>query len=140
MNAYCNGQDDTGVKSPDIDVQFLNEDCSVTCQVDINKSKTIYWIKLLQQINHSFYDIVHIVRSGQNNVTNWFNCTDLESRSSVNASNMELGTLVLNLNISGIRDRDNGIYKCEVNSETYSIEGENHWNKKRVDWTGMFTK
>lgn len=94
----------------------------------------------MKQINNKFYDVVHIYRTGQNEEFNWFNCTDLESRFSVNESKLDAGILVFKSISSAIQESDNGIYKCEANSETYSIQGKIHWNKTIVDWTCIYTK
>lgn len=99
--------------------------------MNISKSKTIYWIKLLKYINDSFYDIVHIRRIGQTIVIHWFNCTDAELRFSIDGSNLNEAKLEFKLNSSDIRVSDTGTYKYEVHSEN------TYWNTTTVDFAGI---
>lgn len=99
--------------------------------MNISKSKTIYWIKLLKYINDSFYDIVHIRRIGPKIVIHWFNCTDAELRFSIDGSNLNEAKLEFKLNSSDIRVSDTGTYKYEVHS------GNTYWNTTTVDFAGI---
>ncbi|VDI18514.1 Hypothetical predicted protein, partial [Mytilus galloprovincialis] len=128
----CVGHGDTGVQSPEVDIQFTESTCSISCKMNISKSKTIYWIKLLKYINDSFYDIVHIRRIGQKIVVHWFNCTDAELRFSIDGSNLHEAKLEFKLNSSDIRVSDTGTYKYEVHS------GNTYWNTTTVDFAGCY--
>ncbi|CAC5409959.1 unnamed protein product [Mytilus coruscus] len=130
VRAECNSQHDEGVQRQDVEIQFSKSNCSVSCKMNMSQSKTIYWIKLLKQINDSFYDIVHNRLNGQKNVINWFNCTDAESRFSVNGSNLDEPRLVFRLYTYDVRDSDSGTYKCVVNS------GNIYWNKATIEFAG----
>lgn len=97
--------------------------------MNISKSKTIYWIKLLKYINDSFYDIVHIRRIGQKIVIHWFSCTDAELRFSIDGSNLNEAKLEFKMNSSDIRVSDTGTY--EVHS------GNTYWNTTTDDFAGI---
>lgn len=101
----------------------------------MTQSKTIYWTKLLKQINGSFHDIVHKrlnLLNGQTYVIHEFNCTDAESRFYVNRSDIDEPSLEFRLYSNEVRESDSGTYKCAVNSGV-----DIYWNKVRIDFTGM---
>lgn len=93
------------------------------------ESKTIYWTKLLKQINVGFYDVVHKRLSDHMYVIHWFNCTDAEPRFTVNESNFDEPSLKIFSN--DVRDSDSGTYKCVINS------GNIYWNKATINLAGI---
>lgn len=90
-------------------------------------------MKLLKQTNDIFYDVLHIYRIGERNKTILFNCTDVQSRSSHTESDIDEAIMVFKLDSDYLLDTDNSVYKCEIDSESYT---GTQWNTANIDWTG----
>lgn len=129
VKAECISQDVEGVQSQDVVIQFSKQNCSVSCKMNMFEPKTIYWTKLLTQINGSVYDIVHKRLKDQKYVIHWFNCTDAKSRFTVNESNPDEPSL--NMFSNNVRDSDSGTYTCVINS------GDIYWNKATINFAGI---
>ncbi|XP_063406411.1 uncharacterized protein LOC134690369 isoform X2 [Mytilus trossulus] len=83
-------------------------------------------------IVYSFFTTcTNVHRIGENNDTKWFPGTDIPSRSSNYGSDLNNAKLVLNLHSNAIKESDNGVYKCKINTMNgvYSDTLE-------VDWRG----
>lgn len=129
VKTECISKDVEGVKSQDVEIKFSKSDCSVSCQMNMFESKTIYWTKLLKQTNDGFNDIVHKRLKDQKYVIHWFNCTDAKLRFTVNESNLEEPSL--NMFLNNVRDSDSGTYTCVINS------GNIYWNKATINFAGI---
>ncbi|XP_063406084.1 uncharacterized protein LOC134690042 [Mytilus trossulus] len=133
VEAECDAQSDKGVKNEEVQLTFSKNKCSISCHIDKDLAKTIYFMKLLKQTNGSFYDVLQSRRIGETNKTKLFNCTDMQSRSSHKGSDLDEATMVFELDSDHLKDTDNSLYKCEIDSESYTgIQ----WNTANIDWTG----
>lgn len=122
-------------KNKTINIQYSNILYSISCQLADYQHTNVYWIKISKEINGSYWDIVDVHRNGETNITKWFPGTDLPSRSSNVGSDLNNAKLVLNLHSNSIKESDNGVYKCKINTMNgvYSDTLE-------VDWRGMHFK
>ncbi|CAG2198282.1 unnamed protein product [Mytilus edulis] len=135
--ADCDAQSDKGIKNEVVEITFSKNKCSISCHIDKDKAKTIYFMKLLKQTNGLFYDVLHSRRIGESFKTTLFNCTDMQSRSSHKGPDLDEATLVFELDSNHLLDTDNSLYKCEIDSESYTgIQ----WNTANIDWAGCVDK
>ncbi|CAC5391289.1 unnamed protein product [Mytilus coruscus] len=59
--------------------------------------------------------------------------TDVQSRSSHTESDIDEAIMVFKLDSDYLLDTDNSVYKCEIDSESYT---GTQWNTANIDWTG----
>ncbi|XP_071141606.1 uncharacterized protein [Mytilus edulis] len=135
--ADCDAQSDKGIKNEVVEITFSKNKCSISCHIDKDKAKTIYFMKLLKQTNGSFYDVLHSRRNGESFKTTLFNCTDMQSRSSHKGPDLDEATMVFELDSNHLLDTDNSLYKCEIDSESYTgIQ----WNTANINLTDCVDK